>query len=312
MGGKNAQRLWAEAWALITAQYGVIARWQLLAIGMGTRSIEHRIEHGRLFRIFPGVYAVGRRELTREGWWMAAVLSCGPKAALSHQSGGALWEICAERGSEIHVSVPAPLAPRTARIVVHRRIGLEPEIERHRGIPVTSPALTLVDLAAALLLPDLERAIKEADKMDRIDPETLRKALVLMPRRPGRNRLARLLDRRTLVLTDTELERLFWPIAQRAGLPKPRTQHHLHGLRVDFYWPALRLVVETDGLRYHRTPSQQAADRRRDQILTAAGLTVVRFTHDQIRYEPAEVERTLRAVVARLSLTAHLSPASWG
>ena len=312
MAPKNVQpcsrrgELAADTWRLAGQQEGVVARYQLLERGFTSDAVRHRLAARRLFPIFPGVYAVGRRELTREGWWMAAVLSCGPEAALSHRSGGELWRMLAppEVGPSIfpiHVSVPVRLAPRTPRIVAHRRIDLEPEVRPQRGIPVTSPALTLVDLAASLPRSELEGAIREADKRDLIDPETLHKAALLMPRRPGRNRLLRLLDRRTFVLTDSKLERLFVPIACRAGLPLPLTQCRLHGWRADFYWPSIALVVETDGLRYHRTPSQQARDRRRDQVLTAAGLTVLRFTHDQIKFEPAEVERTLVAVVMRLS-----------
>ena len=90
-------------------------------------------------------------------------------------------------------------------------------------------------------------------------------------------------------------------MAKRAGLPKPLTQHHLHGFRVDFYWPELGLVIETDGLRYHRTPAQQSRDRQRDQALTAAGLTVLRFTHAQVRFEPDYVVATLRRVVQGIS-----------
>ena len=201
----------------------------------------------------------------------------------------------------IHVSVRLPLAPRQRGITVHRRTGLGPaEVTTHCGIPVTSPTLTLVDLAATLPAAELEAAINEADKRDLIDPEALRAALDRMPRRPGVAALRRLLDRATLVLTDSELERRFIPIARRAGLPTPETQVWLHGFKVDFYWPALGLVVETDGLRYHRTAAQQARDRRRDQAHAAAGLTPLRFTHAQVRYKAAEVESTLRAVVSRL------------
>ena len=110
------------------------------------------------------------------------------------------------------------------------------------------------------------------------------------------------LDRRTLVLTDSELERRFLPIARRAGLPPPQTQSMVNGFRVDFSWPELGLVVETDGLRYHRTPAQQAADRVRDQAHTAAGLTPLRFTHAQVAYAPGHVELTLRATAARLRI----------
>jgi very-short-patch-repair endonuclease len=81
-----------------------------------------------------------------------------------------------------------------------------------------------------------------------------------------------------------------------AGLPRPETREWVNAFEVDFYWPGLGLVVETDGLRYHRTPAQQARDRRRDQTHTAAGLTTLRFTHAQVRYEPDYVASTLRAV----------------
>jgi very-short-patch-repair endonuclease len=116
----------------------------------------------------------------------------------------------------------------------------------------------------------------------------------------GAAALRNLLDRRTFVLTHSELERRFLPIARRAGLPKPQTQRWLNDSRVDFYWPELNLVVETDGLRYHRTPAQQAVDRRRDQELAAAGLTPLRFTHEQIAHEAERVESVLARVGDRL------------
>jgi very-short-patch-repair endonuclease len=133
-----------------------------------------------------------------------------------------------------------------------------------------------------------------------IHPETLRKALDHMRGRQGVAILRETLDRRTFVLTDSELERRFLPIARRAGLPAPETQRMVNGFRVDFYWPELGLIVETDGLRYHRTPAQQAADRVRDQAHAAAGLTPLRFTHAQVRYERRHVEETLRTICQRL------------
>jgi very-short-patch-repair endonuclease len=106
------------------------------------------------------------------------------------------------------------------------------------------------------------------------------------------------LDRRTFRLTRSHLERLFLPIAHEAGLPAPETGVQLNGFEVDFYFPEIGVVVETDGLRYHRTPAQQARDRLRDQAHAAAGLVPVRFTHEQVRYEPAHVRRVLRDVAA--------------
>jgi very-short-patch-repair endonuclease len=142
--------------------------------------------------------------------------------------------------------------------------------------------------------------VNEADKLDLVDPEALCRALDERRGQPGTAPLRRLLDRATFVLTHTELERLFIPIADRAGLPKPLTQHWVDGFRVDFYWPDFGLVVEADGLRYHRTPAQQARDQLRDQAHLAAGLTPLRFTHAQINWEPRQVEATCAAVSRRL------------
>jgi very-short-patch-repair endonuclease len=117
---------------------------------------------------------------------------------------------------------------------------------------------------------------------------------------PGAGILARLLDRRTFKLTDSVLERRFLEIARRSGLPEPETGRWVNGFKVDFYWPGLGLVVETDGLRYHRTPAQQAKDHARDRAHAAAGLTSLRFSHADVTFEPTLVETTLTAVVRRL------------
>lgn len=165
---------------------------------------------------------------------------------------------------------------------------------------MTTPVLTLVDLAG-IGYGSLERAVNDADRLDLVDPEMLRVALETYRGRRGVRRLRELLDRRTFRLTDSDLERFFLPLAAQAGLPTPLTRRHLHGFRVDFLWPDLRLVVETDGLRYHRTPAQQARDRLRDQTHLAAGFTPLRFTHAQVRYEPEHVRSTLRRVAQRLA-----------
>jgi Protein of unknown function (DUF559) len=157
-----------------------------------------------------------------------------------------------------------------------------------------------MDLSLQLTSARLEAAVNEADKLDLVDPETLRHALDEMAGQPGVSALRRILDRRTFVLTDSDLERYFLPVAREAGLPLPETGSLLNGFEVDFFWPGLGLVVETDGLRYHRTPAEQARDRLRDQAHTAAGLTPLRFTHAQIRFEPAYVTETLGRVARRL------------
>jgi very-short-patch-repair endonuclease len=192
-------------------------------------------------------------------------------------------------------------------VCIHRRKGLgSVDVTSHKGIPVTNLVLTLIDLACSLGTVQLERAVNEADKLDLINPSALRAGLAAYASRPGVARLRELLDRRTFRLTDSDLERLFLPLVSQAGLPLPLTRQRLNGFRVDFFWPDLGLVVEADGLRYHRTPAQQARDHVRDQAHLAAGFTPLRFTHSQVRYGAEHVRSTLRAVVRRLEVEARL------
>jgi very-short-patch-repair endonuclease len=144
--------------------------------------------------------------------------------------------------------------------------------------------------------PGIERAVNEADRFDLVDPETLLRALDSYPAREGVAKLRRMLGRQVFRLTDSELERRFLRLVPKSKLGAPETGVRVNGFKVDFYWPDLGLVVETDGLRYHRTPAQQARDRERDQAHAAAGLRALRFTHAQVFYEPERVRRTLRAV----------------
>lgn len=288
-------------WSLAERQHGVVSRGQLVALGLSRRAIQHRVARGRLHPVRRAVYAVGRPELSRYGLWMAAVLSGEPGAVLSHLSAAELWGMRPALGGIAEISVAASYRHRCQDIRVHRRTGLEPvDLTRHKGIPVTRPCLTLVDLAS-IDPGGLERAVNEADRLDLIAPDALRTALEDYRGRRGARRLRELLDRRTFRLTDSELERLFMPLALQAELPTPLTRQRLNGFRVDFFWPELRLVVETDGLRYHRTPAQQARDKVRDQAHLVAGYTPLRFTHAQVRYEPDHVRTTLRAVARRLA-----------
>jgi very-short-patch-repair endonuclease len=298
----DCQTLARQVWRLARAQQGVVALFQLLELGYTMSAIKHRVAKGRLHPARRGVYAVGRPELTRKGDWMAAVLSCGQAAVLSHQSAAALWAISDEQGAVIHVSISGGGVRCQGDIVAHRRSALREDATRCMGIPVTTPTRTLLDIATRLPPSELEAAVNAADKRDLVDPERLRRELDEREGQQGVRPLRALLDRATFTLTDSELERRFMPIARRAGLGKPQTQARVNGFRVDFYWPDLGLVVETDGLRYHRTPTQQARDRLRDQAHTAAGLAHLRFTHGQVRHEPAHVRQTLEAAArARLA-----------
>jgi len=290
-------------WDLVERQHGVVARRQLLALGYSSKRIRHRLASGRLHRLHQGVYAVGRRSVGVHGRWMAAILACGPKAALSYSSAAALWRIGSEERDVIELSVACPHHRRRPGLRIHRRSSLWPEdLTTRHGIPVTTPVQTLIDLSLRLDRRGIERAINEADKYDLVHPPELRRALDERGGEPGVAVLRRILDRRTFRLTKEELERRFLPLAARAGLPVPLTGQFVNGFEVDFYWPDLGLVVETDGLRYHRTPAEQARDRLRDQAHTAAGLTQLRFTHEQVRFEPEYVARILAQTASRFAI----------
>jgi very-short-patch-repair endonuclease len=287
------------AWALAGRQHYVVTHAQLLRLGFTAEAIRHRLALGRLHRVYRGVYAVGRRELSRKGQWMAAVLASGPGALLSHFSAAALYGIVADRPGPIDVCV------------LNRRVR-QPGIRAHQGqregaafkrIPVTGPIETMIDLAACLDDRHWDAAVNEADSLDLCTPDEVRAAAGATGR-AGVARVKRVLDPLTFTLTDSDLERLFLPIARRAGLPKPLTRRHLNGHRIDFNWPDLRLVVECDSLRYHRTASKQTKDVLRDQAHALAQRERLRFTHWQVRYEPAYVEEVLRVVARR-----HVEPA---
>jgi predicted transcriptional regulator of viral defense system len=209
--------------ALAARQHGVVTRAQLRELGLSADAVDYRLQRGRLHRVGQGVYAVGRPQLTRHGTLIAAVLSCGPGAALSHDAAGEVLGIRRQRAGRIDVTVPGAQRRRPG-LRIHRRPLPEGDVTYRHGIPVTSVVRTLLDLAQRLPHAQLEAALNEADKLDLIDPERLRPQLATRRGQPGVATLRELLDRQTLTLTDTELERRFLPIVRRAGLPLPRTQ----------------------------------------------------------------------------------------
>lgn len=166
---------------------------------------------------------------------------------------------------------------------------------------MTTVAATLIDLAPSLDDLDLERAISDADIANLTTPDRLLSVLEQTAPRPGTGRLRTVLTKHTFTITDSELEQRFIPIALEAGLTMPKTRQIVNGHRVDFHWPDLGLVVETDKITYHRTPAQQAADRLRDQTHAAAGMTAVRFTRAQVYRDPGHVLTILRAIARRLA-----------
>jgi very-short-patch-repair endonuclease/predicted transcriptional regulator of viral defense system len=284
MATKNGH---GRIWELIRRQHGVITRPQLFAFGITESGIRHRIASGRLRPIYAGVYAVGQLPLTSKGEWMAAVLACGDGAALSHDSAAALWRL-AKPTQPVHVSVLSRSRSRNG-VEVHRRKALNATTRDH--ISVTTPAQTLIDLARTWDQPQLEQAIGEAVLKRLVSLKALRTAAT----KAGRSgaALRSVIDRVTFRVTQSELEREFLRLVAKAGLPLPQTQQRFGRTRVDFYWPDLEIVVETDGGRFHADAFQQLEDRRRDQEHIRAGRTLLRLTHWQVFHEPTETNALL-------------------
>jgi very-short-patch-repair endonuclease len=290
-----------EIAALAGRQHGVVARWQLRELGLSDRAISHAAGSGRLHRLFQGVFAVGHTVLRLEGHWMAAVLAGGDQAVLSHQDAAAAWDLRPVGAGAIHVTVPGHAGrKRRAGVRIHRRVIAADETTSHRGIPITTPARTLIDLATTLNGRPLEQALDRAEQLRLVDFADL--ASRVQPGRPGSPSLQAVLSRYDAGSTPTrsELEERFLALCDRHGLPRPKVNVRIEGFEVDFVWRDARLIVEVDGYAYHRSPSAFEADRERDVNLEAAGWTVLRFTWAQITRRPKWVAASIRQRMARL------------
>jgi hypothetical protein len=226
--------------------------------------------------------------VSRHGVWMAAVLAAGPRAVLSHHSAAVFWGI-----RETSRSTPDVIAPRRLdrpRINARRVALPDDEITVHRGIPVTTPARTLFDLAAVLTRQQLEAAITEAEIKRLTSPTSLADLIARHPGRRGTANLRRILANHSEIgrtVTRSDLEVAFLAFLDAHGLPRPRTNATIelpNGRRpmVDAVWPDHRLVAELDSYGIHTTRRNFEEDRARDRALTARGWRVVRITWRQL------------------------------
>jgi predicted transcriptional regulator of viral defense system len=238
---------------LADRQHGVVARWQLLALGLSSSAIERRIAGGLLVSVYRGVYLVARTKLSPRGHWMAAVLSCGPAAVLSHRSALMLHGVMLIGGGKIDVTIEATGRVQRGKLRIHTSMLDAEDIAGVDGIPVTSVARALLDSATALDDDRLLRVIEEAERRDLFDLRAVERVLARRAHVPGTRRLKRVLAAyRGPAPTRSELERLFLELVRRAGIPLPLVNTIVAGLEVDFYWPDARLVVELDGARTTR------------------------------------------------------------
>jgi very-short-patch-repair endonuclease len=286
--------------ALAGRQHGVVARRQLRALGLSEQAIERRLRAGRLHLLHRGVYAVGHRVLSRRGLWMAAVLACGPDAVLSHAAAAALWDVRASGGVRIDVTVLGAGGRSRAPLRIHRRPTLRPEeTSVHDGIPVTTPARTLLDLAATLTPRQLERALDQTEVLRLFDLASFDALLAAHAGERGVGRLRDVLRSHTAgtTLTRSKLEELLLALCRRRGLPPALVNEHVAGEQRDFVFPRHRLVVETDSWEFHRTRAAFENDRRRDAELARAGWRTLRFTHRQLTNAPNDVAQALEAAL---------------
>jgi hypothetical protein len=286
---------------LAARQHGVVCRLQLVEAGLGRRAIDHRVRIGWLHRMHRGVYAVGHRPLTRDARWMGAALACGDGAGLSHACAAALWEVRPYSGVWIDVVVPTRAGrARRDRIRLHRSSILSADdVTAHRGIPVTTIARTLLDVATAFTAPALARTIEQTEIRRLFDLKAIERALARHPSHPGRAKLMRALALyRDDELTRSDLEPIFLALCSAHGIPRPLVNHIVEGREVDFLWPQQRVIVETDGRATHFTIAAYESDRARDARLLALGYRTMRVTALQIRRDEHHVARTLAAILA--------------
>jgi very-short-patch-repair endonuclease len=287
---------------LAASQFGVVERGQLRGLGLTETAIARRVDAGRLHRVCRGVYAVGHPVLGRHARWLGAVLSCGPRALLSHASAGALWGLRPSDAVYIDVTVPAPSRRRGAGLRVHRASRLAAdEVARHAGVPVTSAARTILDLAATLRDDRaLERVLDRAEVLRVTDVKVLAALAAAHPGHHGAGRLRRALADHTpgTTLTRSDLEERMLVLCRTRGLPQPRVNSFVAGLEVDFLFAAQRVVVEADGWAYHRSRAAFERDRERDAALALAGHRVLRFTDRQVEREPRTVAAAIAAALS--------------
>jgi very-short-patch-repair endonuclease len=275
-------------------QWGRVSRRQLRALGVPQGRIARWIDDGYLRQVLPRVYAVGHVAESVEADLVAAILYVGPGAMLSHAT--ALWwhGLLEHRPIANHVSTPRKCAPRPG-LDVHARRRVKPI--HHRRLPSTTVSQALIDFSATAPVDSVLRALAEADYRRVLDKAELR---ALRARRfPGGATLRQALREHTpaLAKTKSQLERAFRALCRRGGIPPYEINHRLCGLKVDAFWPDLGVIVELDGVQGHATPAQMRRDRGRDLKLRAAGFVVVRYSYDQVTYEPQAVLADLRAVL---------------
>jgi very-short-patch-repair endonuclease len=283
-----------------TRQDGIVTRPQLVCLGFDHHAIDRRLASGSLIALFRGVYAVGHRAVSERGWMRAALLAVGEDALLGHATAARSWILVPRLERPLHVTVQGRVPRSRPGLRVHTVRALDPRDRRiHDDLPLTSPARTLLDLAAAEPPGVLAGAVREARVRWNVDQSDLDAAIDRAgSRHPGIRRLRAAIDDREAAPTRSQLERAMLRLVDEAGLPRP-VVNRIDGREiVDFTWPDQRVVVEVDGWHAHGDRRAFEDDRARDAARQARGDLVVRFTWRQVTGERVLVATRLAQTLA--------------
>jgi Transcriptional regulator, AbiEi antitoxin/Protein of unknown function (DUF559) len=284
---------------LAARQHGSVTSTQLVALGFSPTQIAHRVRQGRLFRPHRGVFAVGRPPGTPLERAAAAVLACGPAAALSHQAALALWGFADRWPDAFDVTITSG-DRRPKGITVHRSTVLtRRDIRVQLGIHATSPARTILDSTPGTPARQLTRRVNNALLTPFLTRSQLADVCARFPTHPGATLLKPFADH-TDGPTRSPQEDDFPTFCERSGLPRPDMNARIAGHEVDAVFVAERLIVELDGWEFHRTRDAFEDDRNRDADTLAAGFATLRITYDRFHHQPdLEAERLREILRAR-------------
>jgi hypothetical protein len=280
---------------LAARQLGNVTRDQLVASGLSDDAIRHRVELGRLHRVHRGVYAVGRRPVTPLERASAAVLACGPGAALSHRSAMALWGVLKRWETPLHITVTGDRRPHG--MTVHRCTTLAGrDLTTQLGIRVTSPARTVLDCALGLNDKALTRAISDLRHARVLHIPALADAVERFPTHAGTRRVKAAL-RTPGGPTRSEFEDAFPAFCGYYDLPEPVMAPTVAGYEVDAFFRAERVIVELDSWEFHSGRDAFETDRNRDADTLAAGHVTVRITWERLLHTPSDEATRLHTIL---------------
>ena len=277
----------------------MVTRAQLLAAGITHEEIRQRLARGYLIRLHPGVYRVGHTAPSTEATYLAAVWACGAGAALCGLAAAHLLGLL--RGRSVppppEVVAPTKRLVRGVRTTRARRSALEGDVSIMRGIPVTTVARTIVDLAALLPLNDLALVCHEAGVKHRTTPAQVKEVLARRPSAKGRRKLGLIFEGDAPALL-SRLESRFRRLVKDAGLALPaEVNRPAGGRRVDCRWPEIPLTVELDSYRFHHSRHAWEQDRRREREARARGDEFRRYTWGDVFEEPEATIAELRSLL---------------